>query len=77
LKTKIEFEYYQSPSIPKISSLYSLVKENKLIAQTLQIMAKEYLYMYETSYDYKQKLLDTLNMKSTPEMLLATSKIKN
>lgn len=77
LKTKIEFEYYQSPSIPKISSLYSLVKENKLIAQTLQIMAKEYLYMYETSYDYKQKLLDTLNMKSTPEMLLVTSKIKN
>lgn len=77
LKTKIEFEYYQYPSISKISALYGLVKDNKLIAQTLQIMAKEYLYMYETSFDYKQKLLDTLNMKSTPEMLLATSKIKN
>lgn len=77
LKAKIEFEHYKEPNINKLSDLYKKVQGNKLITQTIQIMTKEYVYMYETNYDYRQKLLSAVNMKSTPELLIASTKIDN
>ncbi|MDP1442182.1 metallophosphoesterase [Priestia megaterium] len=74
INAAIKLEHYERYPFEEISKLYRQLKGNKVGTDLLRNMVGKYLYMFQTNYQERQQICDSVGIKYKPQVLIAATK---